>query len=63
MYSGSFLAGADLIITNTYQASVDLFVKHLNVSEEEAYDLIKKAVQMAHTAVERFMQEFPNASK
>ncbi|XP_030759701.1 uncharacterized protein LOC115885043 isoform X3 [Sitophilus oryzae] len=56
-------AGADLIITNTYQADVDLFVKHLNVTKEEAYNLIKKAVELAKIAVERYMQEFPNARR
>lgn len=56
-------AGADLIITNTYQAGVNLFIKHLNMSEEEAFNLITKAAQMAHTAVERYVQEFPNARK
>uniref|UniRef100_A0AAR5Q3K4 Hcy-binding domain-containing protein n=1 Tax=Dendroctonus ponderosae TaxID=77166 RepID=A0AAR5Q3K4_DENPD len=56
-------AGADLIITNTYQASIGLFVKHLNLTEEEAYALIKKSVELAHTAVERYLQEFPDAKK
>ncbi|XP_066258747.1 uncharacterized protein [Euwallacea similis] len=56
-------AGADVIITNTYQAGIDLFVKHLNVSKEAAYDLIRKAAQLAHIAVERYMVEFPNAKK
>ncbi|CAG9769058.1 unnamed protein product [Ceutorhynchus assimilis] len=56
-------AGADVIITNTYQADIDLFVQHLHVTKEEAYNLIKEAGKMAHTAVERFMEEFPNAKK
>lgn len=56
-------AGADLIITNTYQASVGLFVQHLNVTEAEAYALIRKSVELAHTAVDRYLVEFPDASK
>ncbi|KAL1513525.1 hypothetical protein ABEB36_002926 [Hypothenemus hampei] len=56
-------AGADLIITNTYQASIDLFMKHLNLSEKESYNLIKKAAELAHTAVTRYMEEFPGSRK
>ncbi|CAH1117476.1 unnamed protein product [Phaedon cochleariae] len=54
-------AGADLIITNTYQANVDLFVKHLNLTENEAFDLIKKSVSLAKTAVDRYLKEYPEA--
>ncbi|KAF7286175.1 betaine-homocysteine S-methyltransferase-like isoform X2 [Rhynchophorus ferrugineus] len=53
-------AGADLIITNTYQANVKLFKEHLNITDKEAYDLIKKAVLLAKTAVARYMEEFPS---
>lgn len=56
-------AGAETIITNTYQADVELFHKHLNVTREEAYNLIKNAVKMAKTAVERYLEEFPGACK
>nr|CAH7721645.1 unnamed protein product [Callosobruchus chinensis] len=53
-------AGADVIITNTYQSDVDLFVKHLNVTKDEAYNLIKKAVELAQIAVQRYQEEFPD---
>nr|CAI5830630.1 unnamed protein product [Callosobruchus analis] len=52
-------AGADVIITNTYQSDVDLFVKHLNVTKDEAYNLIKRAVELAQIAVKRYQEEFP----
>lgn len=45
-------------MTNTYQASVSGFVKHLKISEEEAYDLIKKSVDYAKIAYDRFIQEY-----
>ncbi|XP_057659895.1 uncharacterized protein LOC130896116 isoform X1 [Diorhabda carinulata] len=54
-------AGANLIITNTYQADVNLFEKHLNITKEEGYNLIKQSVQYAKTAVERYLEEYPNA--
>nr|XP_023024548.1 uncharacterized protein LOC111512638 [Leptinotarsa decemlineata]XP_023024549.1 uncharacterized protein LOC111512638 [Leptinotarsa decemlineata]XP_023024550.1 uncharacterized protein LOC111512638 [Leptinotarsa decemlineata]XP_023024551.1 uncharacterized protein LOC111512638 [Leptinotarsa decemlineata]XP_023024552.1 uncharacterized protein LOC111512638 [Leptinotarsa decemlineata] len=56
-------AGAEVIITNTYQADVQLFMKHLNMTEGDAYNLIKQAVQLAQTAVERFLEEYPTARK
>ncbi|XP_060517110.1 uncharacterized protein LOC132696353 isoform X2 [Cylas formicarius] len=52
-------AGADLIITNTYQAGINLFMKHLNLTADESYNLIKKAVELAQTAVVRYLDEFP----
>lgn len=42
-------AGADIITTNTYQANVQAFVKE-GYSEEEALELIKKAVRIAKKA-------------
>ena len=44
-----FKAGADLTITDTYQTNVDALVRH-GLSEEEARDLIKRAVQLANQA-------------
>lgn len=51
-------AGADLIITNTYQASVGGFVEHLGVSEEEGYDLITRAVELAKRARDIYLDEY-----
>uniref|UniRef100_A0A1Y1LCX9 Hcy-binding domain-containing protein n=1 Tax=Photinus pyralis TaxID=7054 RepID=A0A1Y1LCX9_PHOPY len=51
-------AGADVIMTNTYQASIPGFQKYLNLSAEEGYDLIKEAVNYAKIACDRFQEEF-----
>lgn len=50
-------------MTNTYQASVDGFVKYLGLTEEESYDLIKKSVKYTKIACERFAKEYPDISK
>lgn len=50
-------AGSDIIETNTYQASVLGFVKHLNKNEEESLGLIKKAVELAKKAVVTYKKE------
>uniref|UniRef100_H3D8E0 Zgc:172121 n=1 Tax=Tetraodon nigroviridis TaxID=99883 RepID=H3D8E0_TETNG len=47
------LSGADVISTATYQASVEGFMDHLNVSSEGAKELIMSGVQLAKEAVER----------
>ncbi|GJQ67037.1 hypothetical protein Trydic_g8007 [Trypoxylus dichotomus] len=44
-------AGSTVICTNTYQASVDGFVKHLKLSEEQSYNLIKEAVKLLREAI------------
>ncbi|XP_025835822.1 uncharacterized protein LOC112906227 isoform X2 [Agrilus planipennis] len=57
-------AGAEVIITNTYQASISGFVEHLNLTKEQSYDLIKEAVSLAKQA--RFLfeeQYFEDASR
>lgn len=53
-------AGAEVIITNTYQASVPGFVKHLGLNEKSSYELIKEAVRIAKRAVDVYMSENPN---
>lgn len=50
-------AGAQIITTNTYQASIDGFMKYLGLNQEESIDLIKKAVDLAKDAVTIFMEE------
>ncbi|CAG2206201.1 BHMT2 [Mytilus edulis] len=45
-------AGSEIILTGSYQASIEGFVKHAGVTEEQAYSLIKKSVQLAQQAVE-----------
>ncbi|XP_074037589.1 betaine-homocysteine S-methyltransferase [Leptinotarsa decemlineata] len=44
-------AGVDIIETNTYQASVMGFMKHLGISREESISLIEKAVEYAKIAI------------
>jgi methionine synthase I (cobalamin-dependent) len=44
------LAGADVLQTNTYQASIGGFIKYLGLSEEESYQLIKTGVNLAKSA-------------
>jgi S-methylmethionine-dependent homocysteine/selenocysteine methylase len=46
-------AGAQIIRTNTYQASVGGFMEHLGASEEQSIALIKSAVDLAKEAINR----------
>ena len=63
MFGNVVLAGADLVMTNSYQASIGGFVEHLHLTKEESYDLIKESVALARTACERYQKEFPNSRK
>lgn len=49
-----------MIITNTYQASIGGFKEHLNLSEEESLQLIRKAVDLAKEAIDTYMKENPS---
>lgn len=50
-------AGADIISTNTYQASVEGFKKHLGVTTEEGIGLISDAVNLAKSARDIYLDE------
>lgn len=50
-------AGADIIETNTYQATIDGFVKYLDITEEESLEIIRTAVDYAKDAVEAYTKE------
>lgn len=50
-------AGADIIETNTYQASVPGMMKYLSVSERESLDLFDKSVRLARGAVDDHVRE------
>ncbi|XP_076749722.1 betaine-homocysteine S-methyltransferase [Xylocopa sonorina] len=50
-------AGADIIETNTYQASIPGLMKHLHITEEESINLLHKAVELAKKAVNDYMKE------
>lgn len=51
-------AGSDIISTNTYQASVTGFVKHLGVTPKEGYALIQSAVSLAKKARDIYLETF-----
>lgn len=50
-------AGSDFFHANTYQASVEGFMKHLNLSEADSIELIKSTVRLAHEARSIFLKE------
>ncbi|GAB0095498.1 uncharacterized protein DMENIID0001_108900 [Sergentomyia squamirostris] len=56
-------AGADAIITNTYQASVEGYMKHLELDEEQSIELIKSTVRLAQLARNKFLAEANPAPK
>jgi len=49
--------GADIILTNTYQSSVDGYMEYLELDEEQSIELIKNTVRLAHIAKERYLTE------
>lgn len=50
-------AGADIIETNTYQASISGLMKYLSITEEESINLLHKAVKLAQKAVNDYLKE------
>ncbi|XP_031828669.1 betaine-homocysteine S-methyltransferase [Nomia melanderi] len=50
-------AGAEIILTNTYQASIDGFSKYMGLTEEESLDIFSKAVDYAKEAVNLYKKE------
>lgn len=53
-------AGADIIQTNTYQASIDGFLKYMNITEEESLNIFSKAVDYAKKAINLYKKEINN---
>lgn len=53
-------AGAQIIQTNTYQASVNGFMKHLHITESESIQLMYKAVDLAKESVKIYLEEIEN---
>lgn len=52
-------AGADIVMTNTYQASVDGFKSYLNLDKDESIELIKESVSYIKKAISlEFGDEF-----
>lgn len=62
MISVHFIAGADVLMTNTYQASIGGFVKYLGLSKEASYQLIKTAVNLAKLARSLYATEVGSAA-
>lgn len=54
-----FKAGADCVITASYQATVEGFARH-GLREQEALDLIQLSVHLARQARDEFWSEAPN---
>lgn len=55
-------AGADIIQTNTYQATIAGFVRYLNITEAESLEIIRKAVDYARDAVNAYGKEIENVT-
>ncbi|XP_076244917.1 betaine-homocysteine S-methyltransferase [Calliopsis andreniformis] len=53
-------AGADIILTNTYQTSIDSFSKYMNLTKEESLNLFCKAVNYAKEAVSLYKKSIEN---
>jgi homocysteine S-methyltransferase len=49
-------SGAEIILTNTYQASVEGYTEHLHLDREQSIELIKSTVLLAHKARDKFLQ-------
>lgn len=52
--------GAEIILTNTYQASVEGYTTHLKLDREQSIELIKSTVKLAHIARDKFLQTKDN---
>ncbi|CAG9809934.1 unnamed protein product [Chironomus riparius] len=48
-------AGAEIILTNTYQASIQGYKEYLKLNDEESYELIKSTVKLAHVARDKYI--------
>lgn len=53
-------AGAEIILTNTYQASVEGYTEHLNLNRDQSIELIKSTVKLAHIARDKFISSNEN---
>lgn len=53
------LAGADLIRTNTYQATVEGYKRYLNLTEDESEDVFQRTINLALEAKREFQKDNP----
>ncbi|KAK7062931.1 hypothetical protein SK128_001602 [Halocaridina rubra] len=51
-------AGAEILITSSYQTSVQGFRKHMGVEEEAAIEFMKQSVHLANEAVEEYYKKY-----
>ncbi len=56
-------SGAEIILTNTYQASSEGYEEYLNLNYDESYELIKSTVKLAHIARDKFISAHPNVER
>ncbi|XP_062142331.1 uncharacterized protein LOC133850295 [Drosophila sulfurigaster albostrigata] len=54
--------GADIILSNTYQSSVEGFMRHLGKTREESIELIEKSVRLARQAKSLYLEEVAAAN-
>ncbi|XP_043927191.1 homocysteine S-methyltransferase 1-like isoform X3 [Protopterus annectens] len=54
VHSRYLCSGADIITTATYQATVEGFMKHLELNVQQAVEVIQSGVTLAKKAVEKF---------
>lgn len=47
-----------MILTNTYQASVEGYMEHLELDEDQSIELIKETVELAKTARDNYVQSY-----
>lgn len=56
------LDGAQIILSNTYQSSVEGFMKHLKLSREDSIQLMRKSVQLAKEARDKYIDSVKKAN-
>jgi homocysteine S-methyltransferase len=56
-------AGAEIILTNTYQASVEGYTEYLHLNSDQCIELIQSTVKLAHVARDKFMESSKHDKK
>ncbi|XP_017475438.1 PREDICTED: homocysteine S-methyltransferase 1-like [Rhagoletis zephyria] len=54
--------GAQIILSNTYQSSIEGFMEHLSLSREESIQLMRKSVQLAKEAKMKYFEMVEKAN-
>ncbi|KAH8378475.1 hypothetical protein KR093_011606, partial [Drosophila rubida] len=54
--------GADIILSNTYQSSVEGFMRHLGKTRQESVELIAKSVGLARQAKSMYLEEVASSN-